>query len=68
MLLQPLVENSLKHGLESSIDGDAILVFAAEPNALVRIEVRDTGGGFSSTGLPGIGISNVRKRLELIYG
>jgi sensor histidine kinase YesM len=68
MLLQPLVENSIKHGLESRTEGGAILIRAVEADAMARIEVRDTGSGFSSIGQPGIGISNVRKRIELIYG
>ena len=46
MLLQPLVENAIKHGLESRMEGGSILIRAVEADALVRIEISDTGGGY----------------------
>jgi sensor histidine kinase YesM len=68
MLLQPLVENAVKHGLEPKVDGGEIMIRAAEENSLLRIEVRDTGLGFSDFNKSGVGIANVRERLALLFG
>lgn len=68
MLLQPLVENAVKHGLEPKMEGEAIMIKAMEEGDLIRIEVMDTGLGFSSCDEAGVGISNVRERLKLLYG
>ena len=68
MLLQPLVENAIKHGLEPKVEGGKILISAAEENSLMRIEVADTGMGFSDLNKSGVGIANVRERLALLYG
>jgi len=68
MLLQPLVENAVKHGLEPRIEGGGITITAAEKGESLRIEVADTGLGFSSFDASGVGIANVRQRINLIYG
>ena len=68
MLLQPLVENAVKHGLEPAIEGGQIIIKVVEENAFIRIEVQDTGNGFSSYDTAGVGISNVRERIRLLYG
>jgi sensor histidine kinase YesM len=68
MLLQPLVENAVKHGLEPKVEGGEIMISAAEENSLMRIEVRDTGLGFSDFNKSGVGIANVRERLALLFG
>ena len=68
MLLQPLVENAIKHGLEPKVDGGKILIRAAEENSILRIEVADTGMGFSDFNKSGVGIANVRERLALLFG
>jgi sensor histidine kinase YesM len=68
MLLQPLVENAIKHGLEPSIEGGEVLIKAREENSLIRVEVLDTGSGFSSEKNTGVGISNVKERIRLLYG
>ncbi len=67
MLLQPLVENAVKHGLEPTVDGGEIKVKAIENNGHMRITVTDTGKGFSSYNSNGVGISNVKERIKLIY-
>jgi sensor histidine kinase YesM len=67
MLLQPLVENAIKHGLEPKIDGGTVTIKAMKKNNLIRIEVVDTGIGFSSYEKTGIGIGNVKERLQLLY-
>ncbi len=68
MLLQPLVENAVKHGLEPKIEGGEIVIRATEENNLLKIKVADTGIGFSDFNKPGVGIVNVRERLALLYG
>jgi sensor histidine kinase YesM len=68
MLLQPLVENAVKHGLEPKIEGGEIRIIAVEEGESIRIEVEDTGLGFSSFNASGVGIANVKARIKLIYG
>jgi len=68
MLLQPLVENALKHGLEPKVEGGEIMISAAKENNIMRIEVADTGMGFSDFNKAGVGIANVRERLALLFG
>ena len=68
MLLQPLVENAIKHGLEPQMEGGEIIIKAMEQDDVLRIEVMDTGPGFSSFQKTGVGISNVRERIQLLYG
>jgi sensor histidine kinase YesM len=68
MLLQPLVENALKHGLEPKMEGGEITVRALEKDDLIRVEVADTGLGFASFEKTGVGIGNVRERIKLLFG
>jgi two-component system LytT family sensor kinase len=77
MLLQPLVENSIKHGLSSKIDGGSIFLRSQLSDSYVTIEVEDDGVGMGSaqlfeppTGLGkgGIGMANVAERLKVLYG
>lgn len=68
MLLQPLVENAVKHGLEPDEKGGEISISVHEEGGFIRIEVVDTGLGFTSFNTQGVGIANVRERIKLIYG
>ncbi len=68
MLIQPLVENAIKHGLEPKIDGGEIIIGGEEKNGFLRLEVIDTGLGFTENRDPGLGLSSIRERLESIYG
>jgi sensor histidine kinase YesM len=68
MLLQPLVENAVKHGLEPKVEGGEITITVAEEGESIRLEVADTGLGFVSFNDTGVGIANVRERIKLIYG
>jgi two-component system LytT family sensor kinase len=77
MLLQPLVENSIKHGLSSKISGGHIYLRSRLADEHLVIEVEDDGVGMGSaillekpTGLggTGIGIANVAERLKVLYG
>jgi len=68
MLLQPLVENAVKHGLEPKVEGGEIFIRATLQDHLLIIKVTDTGLGFSDFDKAGVGIANVRKRLGLLFG
>jgi len=75
ILLQPLIENSIKHGLEPRINGGTVTVRSRLEGERVLIEVIDDGVGMGTrpasalrrTGA-GIGMKNVRERLEVLYG
>ena len=73
MILQPLVENSIKHGLSRKVGAGTITIRSWRDNARVMIEVEDDGMGFLLERLEqpmasGIGLANVRERLRVIYG
>ena len=75
ILLQPLIENSIKHGLEPRINGGTVTLRSELEGDRVRIEVADDGVGMGArpaTALhrqgAGIGMKNVRERLEVLYG
>jgi two-component system LytT family sensor kinase len=77
MLLQPLVENSIKHGLSSKIEGGSIYLRSSLAEEHVTIEVEDDGVGMASAqllerpaglGEGGIGMANVAERLKVLYG
>jgi two-component system, LytTR family, sensor kinase len=73
MLLQPIVENSLKHGLAPKLGGGRIFVRTASRDGRLHIEIEDNGVGISEEKMPqvyveGIGLSNVRERLRVLYG
>ena len=70
MMLQSLVENAIKHGLEPKADGGMLTVSAEIVHGNLAVTVADTGLGFgkSATAGTGIGLSNIRERLALLYG
>jgi two-component system LytT family sensor kinase len=73
MLLQPMVENALKHGLAPRLEGGRISLRTRRQDGRLTIEVEDNGRGIPAERLPnvyveGIGISNVHERLRLLYG
>jgi len=72
MLLQPLVENCIKHGLEPNVNGGRITVSALRDGAALRLSVRDTGCGPGTAAAAGsgthFGLQQVRERLATLYG
>jgi LytS/YehU family sensor histidine kinase len=66
-ILQPLVENSIKHGLSNNPTGIKILINVYRFNNYLKIEVSDTGKLSSCNWSPGTGISNILERLEKMY-
>jgi signal transduction histidine kinase len=70
MMLQSLVENAIKHGLEPKAEGGSITVSAEVVHGKLAITVADTGVGFAQapTAGTGTGLTNIRERLKLIYG
>jgi len=70
MMLQSLVENSIKHGLEPKPEGGAITISADIVDGRLRVTVADSGLGFAAASRPGtgVGLANVRERLSALYG
>jgi signal transduction histidine kinase len=70
LLLQPLVENAVKHGLEPQVAGGRIEVCATRDGARLRLTVRDTGAGLGAAPVDGtrFGLVQVRERLHALYG
>ena len=73
MLLQPIVENCLKHGLAPKLEGGKIQLRTTNREGRLQIEIEDNGVGISEEKMPhvyveGIGLSNVRERLRVLYG
>ena len=69
LLLQPLVENAVKHGIATREDGGRIAIRAERRAATLRITVSDDGPGPGGAGPgPGIGLANTRERLRTLYG
>ena len=72
LLLQPLVENSIHHGLEPKVEGGTVTVSARAEGSLLHLEVIDTGLGLdpalAAPGGNGFGLSQVRERLATVYG
>jgi signal transduction histidine kinase len=71
MLLQPLVENAIMHGIEPKVEGGEIVVRARLDDGMLCIEVADTGLGLRmAPPRPGggVGLSNLRERLQQLYG
>ncbi len=73
MLLQPIVENSIRHGLSSKVDGGTIRVRSLLNQGRVQILVEDDGVGIPEAKLAtlfegGIGVNNVNERLKVLFG
>jgi signal transduction histidine kinase len=73
LLLQPLVENSIRHGLEPQVAGGALRVAARREGDTLRLTVRDTGVGLTAAAVDGaagsrFGLEQVRARLAALHG
>lgn len=68
MLLQPVVENAIAHGLEPKVEGGRVDVRAYREGAQAVIDVADTGVGFGDATRGGVGLSNLRERLSALHG
>ncbi|MES2049641.1 MAG: histidine kinase [Pseudomonadota bacterium] len=68
MMLQTLVENAIKHGLEPKLTGGYVAIRAMRLEQDLLVEVRDNGIGFDLHADDGIGLSNIRERLKMLYG
>ncbi|UOD28261.1 sensor histidine kinase [Massilia violaceinigra] len=71
MLLQPVIENAVAHGLEPKVEGGRIIIRAACRDDQLCIEVSDTGAGLGNAPPKpggGVGLSNLRARLRSVYG
>ena len=72
MLLQPLVENSIRHGLAAKVEGGTVTLRARRSGDRLLIQVEDDGVGIPEAELSGIlnkgiGVSNVKERLKVLY-
>jgi LytS/YehU family sensor histidine kinase len=70
LLLQPLVENAIKHGLEPHVSGGRLIVSAMREGDTLVLRVRDTGAGLGTVGVDGtrFGLQQVRERLANLHG
>jgi sensor histidine kinase YesM len=67
MMLQTLVENAIKHGLEPKAEGGRLEIIAEVINGKLAVSVVDTGKGFAPTAAGGVGLANIRERLRALY-
>jgi two-component system LytT family sensor kinase len=73
MMLQPIIENSIRHGLSSKVDGGMIRVRSSMADGKLQLVVEDDGVGIPEARLAtlferGIGVSNVNERLKVLFG
>ncbi len=73
MLLQPLVENAIKHGIAASLQGGTVFIRAERQNGMMLLTIADDGAGMGKDRLSdvltrGIGVRNVNERLQVMYG
>lgn len=76
MLLQPIIENCIKHGISKSESGGTVAICIGKKHDKLQLEVKDDGPGIKDDGAlgetfdlsPGVGVSNIRNRLQEIYG
>ena len=68
MLVQPVVENAIRHGLEPKVEGGTIELRARRAGGRLFVEIADTGIGFADATSAGVGLANIRERLRLAHG
>jgi len=67
MMLQTLVENAIRHGLEPKAVGGLLSIQAEVADGKLAVHVRDTGVGFAPQSAAGVGLANIRERLKVLY-
>lgn len=67
-VIQPLLENALKHGLGGRVEGGVVTVAVSLADGRLRLDVQDNGAGFSGNWRDGHGLGNLRRRLAALYG
>ena len=68
MMIQSLVENAIRHGLEPKPEGGSVDLRAEVRDGKLCVTVEDTGLGFSTNARAGIGLANIRERLQQLFG
>lgn len=72
LIFQPLVENAIRHGIESQESGGTVTIRASQKDDFLFLEISDDGRGFSGSQLlrpgNGVGLSNTEARLQALYG
>ena len=68
LLIQPLVENCVRHGIEPQPGHGSITLDGSLHDQTIRIRVMDNGVGFTNCHTDGMGLNNIRNRLRLVYG
>jgi len=67
MMLQTLVENAIKHGLEPKTTGGRLEISAEIVDGQLAVRVQDNGVGFKPVNDDGVGLANIRERLKVLY-
>jgi LytS/YehU family sensor histidine kinase len=67
MLIQPLVENAIQHGIEPNINGGEISIVVVKTDKTLKVIVSDTGLGLAENQDGGVGLKNVRERLLALF-
>jgi LytS/YehU family sensor histidine kinase len=68
LILQPLVENAVRHGFAQSTQAGLIEITATRVGEMLLLQVRDDGRGLPPDATEGVGLSNTRARLQQLYG
>jgi len=68
LILQPLVENAIRHGIASQPGNGTIQLRAATEYSVLRLQVSDDGPGIDGSFKKGIGLTNTEARLQQLYG
>ncbi|MFV2056551.1 MAG: sensor histidine kinase [Thiohalomonadales bacterium] len=68
MLLQPIVENAIRHGIDPLINGGEIFIKGRYDNQKIIFLIEDNGGGLEQESGDGVGLTNVQQRLKALYG